>query len=341
MRKRNIVIIVVFAAAIAAVSLLPGNAKKAGIVPGAQGSGAAGGPAGAPGSAANAPAGNAGAASASGTAALAQDTVYSVRTAVVEKRTLQDYLETNGDVITATSVQVYPDVAGKLASITIVLGSKVTKGQVVAEVDPSKPGSTYSLSPVHAPISGTVTAVSFQTGSTVSTSSALATVGVMDELQVSALIPERDVAVLKRGLNADVTLEAYPGVVFKATVSEVSPVVDSTSRTKEIRLGLDAKDSRVNVGMFAKVKLYTTAYANRLTVPDSAINSNFDERYVFVAKDDGTVSRRAVTVGASVDATSEIKSGLEEGERVVIQGAQVLSDGAKYRDIDAKKGGQS
>ncbi len=330
MKKRNIAIIVIFVAIIAAVKFIPGATQaKAVGGQGAPGASSGGGASGA-----------APSAGASG-GANAEASVYSVKTAKVEKKSLQDYLETNGDVVTETTVGVYPDISGKLSSIKVDIGSRVAKGQVIAWVDPSKPGATYSLSPVYAPITGTVTSMDLHVGATVTTSSEIAEVGVMNQLLISALVPERDVAVLSTGLKADVTLEAFPGVIFKATVNKVAPLVNATSRTKEIRLAFDTKDERVNVGMFAKVKLYTTAYADRLTIPQEAIVSNFGKEYVFVANTDGTVSKKTITAGVIIDGVAEVLSGLEEGEKVITQGMQVLSDGAKYRDIAATKGAQS
>ena len=67
---------------------------------------------------------------------------------------------------------------------------------------------------------------------------------------------------LKIGLKAEISLEAYPEQIFSATVVRVSPVLDAASRTKQVILNFDKKDSRVNAGMFAKVKLYTVDYVN-------------------------------------------------------------------------------
>ncbi len=274
------------------------------------------------------------------------NTVVSVKTQLLAKTVLHDYVSTNGEVESQNSVSVFPDVAGKIVRTEVMLGSTVKKGDVVAWVDPSTPGSNYKISPVYAPISGSVISTPLKNGTTVGTSSTITQVGDINNLQVTADIPERYVSYLKIGLKADICVEAYPGVVFKATVSRVSPVVDSTSRTKQIVLVFDKKDSRVNAGMFAKVVLYIQDLSGYVTMPSSAIVSVNDVNYAYVVNADSTVSRREVKLGGNVDGMVQLLSGCSEGETVVVQGQTSLADGSRIQDItngvsSQKKGEQS
>ncbi len=264
-------------------------------------------------------------------------TAFRITTVTATKADMTDYLEMNGDVEADNTVSAYPDIAGKLARLHVELGSAVKKGDLIAEIDPSKPGERYALSPVYAPIRGTVTSTPQKAGATVSTGTAVAVIGDIDRLQVVAKVSERDVAVLKKGLRAVVTFEAYPGVDFPATVFRVSPLVDSTSRTKEIFLSFDKADARINSGMFARVKLYTTLHRDSVTVPEDAIAQNYEKYYVYVLNDDDTVSKREITRGITVDGKSQVTSGLEVGETIACQGITVLSDGAKVRDVGKKE----
>ncbi len=259
-------------------------------------------------------------------------TVFSVKTETAMVKTLQDYVATNGEVESQSSISVFPDISGKIVSVNVSLGTPVHKGQVIARIDPSEPGARYALSPITAPISGSIISTPLKIGTTVNTSTVVTTIGDIGDLQVSASIPERYVASLKTGLKANVYLQAYPDVVFPATVSHVSPVVDSASRTKEIILRFDAKDSRINAGMFAKVILFTVRYEGAVTIPGDAIITKDDKKYVFVA-DGGKAEQREVFTGHAVDGVYQITSGVYEGEKVVIEGASTLSNGAQIRDI--------
>jgi len=296
MKKKNLILIGVFAALIALVVFIPKGDKPAASV----------------------------------------ETTFRITSVLAETRDLQSYLETNGDVEADNTVEVFPDISGKLARLYVHLGSNVKKGEKIADVDPSKPGANYELSPVFAPISGTVTSMPEKIGSTVSMGTVLAIIGDISNLQVTARIPERNIAVLKTGLPAIVTFEAYPGVDFSASIFRVSPLVDSTSRTKEIFLSFKDDDSRINAGMFAKIKLFTTVSRNSVTVPEDSIVTNYDKQYVYVVNDDMTVSKREIRKGVTVDGVCAVLSGLSSGERVAYQGVTVLSDGVTVKDIGAE-----
>ena len=261
------------------------------------------------------------------------NTVFSVKTQVVQKETLHGYVIANGEIESQNSVNVFPDVAGKIMETNVMLGSSVNRGDIIAYVDPNAPGQYYKKSPVYAPINGSIISTPLKNGTTVNTSTVIAIVGDISNLQVSADIPERYVAVLKPGLKAEVSVEAYPDLVFNATVTRVSPVVDTTSRTKEVILHFDQRDSRVNAGMFGKIKLYTQDFSGQITMPADALVSLNDVLYAYVIKDDETVERRKVKTGETVDGVIQILEGVSEGEKVVVQGQTSLNDGSKIRDI--------
>ena len=262
-----------------------------------------------------------------------QRSAITVRSEVAEVKTLNDYVITNGEVESQSAIDVFPSMSGKIAEINVMLGSQVKKGDVIARIDPSEPGSIYALSPVEAPISGSIVSSPLKIGTKVSTTSAVTMIGDIENLQISALVPERYIAELKPGLKAEISLEAYPGVIFNATISRVSPVVDAATRTKEVILNFDKRDSRVNAGMFAKVRLYTSKYPGHIVVSSDAVVLQDDDSYLYIVNDDYTVSKRKVKVGKSVDSYIQITDNLMVGERVVVEGMLSLSDGAKVNDI--------
>ena len=266
------------------------------------------------------------------------NTIFTVRSAEAVKKTLNDYVITNGEVESQSAVEVFPSMGGKIQQINVLLGSQVKKGDVIAKIDPSEPGTKYALSPVEAPISGSIVSTPLKVGTKVTTNSAVTMIGDIDNLQISASVPERYVSELKTGLKAEITVEAYPDVIFMATVSRVSPVVDAATRTKQVIMNFDKKDSRVNAGMFAKVKLYTSKYSGKLVVPSDAIITNDDDvSYLFVVNDDYTVSRRTVKTGKAIDGMIQVTDNLMAGERVVYEGMLSLSDGANVNDLAKPK----
>ena len=269
----------------------------------------------------------------SNTSSKKSQTVTPVRTVVANEVILQDYVMTSGDIQTQTSIEVFPSIGGTVVQMNVSLGSPVKKGDVIGYIDPSEPGSYYAKSPITCPISGSILTAPAKPGQKVQASSVITKIGDIENLQISAKIPERYVAELAVGQKAEIKLEAYPDVSFSASVVRISPVVDSATRTKEIILNFDKKDSRINAGMFAKVKLFTSAYKGTFAIGQDSIVSNSDKNYLFVVNDDDTVSKREVTLGKNVDGYYQILSGIEFGETVVTEGMLTLYEGAKVRDI--------
>ncbi|MDC7239937.1 MAG: efflux RND transporter periplasmic adaptor subunit, partial [Spirochaetales bacterium] len=83
-------------------------------------------------------------------------TVFAVTTTEAVSGQIKNLLNVNGDIIAESEVDVYSDIAGKLIRRRVELGDYVRKDQIVADVDPSRPGMSYAANPVRATISGTI-----------------------------------------------------------------------------------------------------------------------------------------------------------------------------------------
>lgn len=259
--------------------------------------------------------------------------IFAINTILAMEGQISDFLYVNGDIIAEEFVDVYPDTAGKLTDIQVELGDRIRKGDIVAYVDPSRPGMNFANSPVYSPISGTVTSFPGTIGSTVGPQAPIATIGDLANLQVRTYISERKISLIALGMPAELTFEAYPGEIFNASISELSPVVDPTSRTMEIKLDMIGRNNRIKSGMFSKIKITTAVKENVVKIPTDCINERFGERFVYVVTDDDRVEKRTITEGISFGEVSEILSGVSAGEQVVIQGQTLLEDGVKVKVI--------
>lgn len=262
-------------------------------------------------------------------------TVFAVSTTTATKGELKDYLEFAGDVAAKTNVDILPDSSGKIIEVKVNVGDAVSKDQVVALVDASRPGMTYEPGPVKSPISGTITAVNVVTGSMVSQQSSVARVSKMDTLEIGMSVPERYVSKIKLNQSAYLKFDAYPGESFMAKITEVSPVLDASSRTMAAKLSLNVPDPRIKAGMFARVKLITDTRNNIVKVPVTAIVSRFGEEFIFTVNrgEKTTVSKKTVSVGIRVDDKAEILSGLSAGDEIVVQGQTLLEDGSEINIV--------
>jgi len=248
--------------------------------------------------------------------------------------TLEDYIDFSGTVKALDTVTVYPTVAGKVVKLFVDTGDKVSKNQVIAQVDPSKPGAEFALSSVRASADGTITQVVPSVGAYVTASSAIADISSADKLEITVQVSERFVPFISRGQSADVSFKAYPDETFKAKVTKISPVLNPTTRTMAVTLAIAETRGIIKAGMFAHVRLVTQKKEDVIVVPNSAILSREGKSCVFI-EDNGTAFRTYVETGLSVDGMTELTRGVKEGEAVVVRGQNMLSDRQKVNAVKA------
>jgi len=266
-----------------------------------------------------------------------EEPIYAVTVSNAVQGELKDYLEFGGDVSAKTQVDVLPDAVGKVVSVNVKVGDYVYKDQTIAVVDPSRAGMNYAQSVVKAPISGTITAVNAVVGGIASQQLSVAKIAKTDDLKITMNVPERYVSKIQVGQKAELRFDAYPGEVFEAVITEVSPVLDPTSRTMGVSLELSKKDKRIKAGMFARVKLITDTHSNIVIVSESALVSRYGDAYVFVVEPDSTVEKRLVKAGIRVDDKREILEGLSNGEQVVVRGQTLLEEGTKVNVVSIEE----
>lgn len=226
--------------------------------------------------------------------------VISIKSETVKESSIKTYLLANGSIESTNTVEVFSPISGKVIRTYVELGTSVKKGDVIATIDPSTPGNIYLPSSVISPITGNIISIPLKTGTQVNVSSVITSIGNLSSLQLCTQIPERYFALLKSGLKAEFFAEAYPKEIFIATVKNVSPVIDATSRTSEVILSLNESNIKVTAGMYVKIKLYLSTKNNIFTVPESAVFFRSNEKFVYVEKD-GIAQMRIVQTGVSSD----------------------------------------
>ncbi len=255
------------------------------------------------------------------------------------KGALSNYIPLNGDIDTKVKAEVFPDIAGEVMSLNIRLGSYVKEGQIIATVDPSRPGFFYLKSPVRAPMSGYVLAINCRVGERVDPQKSIALIGRMDVMQIKTYVSEKYVLDIKVGNNAIIELESYPNEKFKAKISEVSPVLDFKSRTAVVYLEPIGNNTGMVIGMFAKIKLVTKHLDNVVKIPSRAFIEREGKLCVFrLNTDTKTVERVFPSIDFEVDNIMSIREGINEGDLIVIEGISSLSDGAYVDIVDIQDG---
>ncbi|NMF88761.1 efflux RND transporter periplasmic adaptor subunit [Aromatoleum petrolei] len=147
---------------------------------------------------------------------------------------------------------------------------------------------------------------------------ALFRIADLSTVWVLADVYERDLARVKPGQHATVTLDAFPGRSFDAAVAYLYPTLDAATRTTPIRLELANPDGLLRPGLFAHAEVDTGKATPVLTVPASALIDSGERQVVLVAQDEGRFLPKAVKVGRRGSDHIEILDGIAAGERVVV-----------------------
>jgi cobalt-zinc-cadmium efflux system membrane fusion protein len=161
----------------------------------------------------------------------------------------------------------------------------------------------------------------------------LFTVGELDQLWVMADLFEVDLARVQKGAEAQVSVVAYPGHVFKGTVDWVSATLDPATRSAKVRVVVPNDDSQhlLKPEMFASVSI-SASEKRALAIPRSAVLRMGEQTVVYVQAGEapgGKVrfERRPVAVNEELGAEFvPVLRGLRPGERIVSSGAILLSE---------------
>lgn len=192
----------------------------------------------------------------------------------------------------------------------------------------------YNYSFIRSPISGIVTSRKVKLGDTVSKGTILGTVVSPGSLYVEGLIDEADIANVSLGKEANITMDAYYGEIFKGLVYRISPVVTGgkqETRTFEVRIRLKDSPLAIKPGMSADVEIIVDKVENALVVPSQAIFEREKRFFLYVIRD-SKANLTEVKTGRSSWTYTEILSGINEGDEIIINpDVPGLRDGVKVK----------
>jgi RND family efflux transporter MFP subunit len=179
---------------------------------------------------------------------------------------------------------------------------------------------------IRAPFSGLVSERAVSVGDYVTRGTRVATVVRVDPLRVELTVPEQAVSLVRVGQPVTLTVDAYPGEAFSATVRFVSPSVRPDQRALTVEAIARNADGRLKPGLFATASIQQPASAPALLVPASAIEAIAGTTRVYVVAN-GIVEERIVTLGDRAGDRVELTSGVAAGDVVVLEPKGRLSDG--------------
>ncbi len=183
---------------------------------------------------------------------------------------------------------------------------------------------------LRSPITGYVTARNFDAGDMFAMSAPLFVVQQVVPVKLLVGISESEYTKVKKGDDVKITVDAIPGKEFIGKVNRLYPTVDAATHTFKAEVVVANADKMLRPGMYARV---TVNFGTRhsIIVPDRALvkQEGTGTRFIYVLKEDNTVSYIPVTVGRHIGMEYEVLSGLEEGATVVVKGQSQLKDGVK------------
>ena len=150
----------------------------------------------------------------------------------------------------------------------------------------------------------------------------------LDPIEVEFHVTEVDSARVRVGLPVDVRLAPYPDEVFRATVTVVSPTIDSRTRTLRVKGLLPNPEGRLYPGLFARVDLGIDSRTGVAMVPEEAVLQRADGAVVFRVVEASRVERVVVETGIIRDGWVEVVLPLRPGEVVIQRGHANLIDGS-------------
>lgn len=172
---------------------------------------------------------------------------------------------------------------------------------------------------ITAPMSGEVTSLDCQVGdiTQVSSTTSLATITNYDKMMVSISVSEYDISNLSIGSAVTVTVDALDRD-YEGTVTAIDKIGTNSSSIAYFTCEVEfTPDGDVLEGMTAEVNLTVTEAADAIVLPSDAVMTDTDgSSYVYTLNDDGTYSKKAVTLGETDGNVTQITDGVEDGETV-------------------------
>ena len=194
-----------------------------------------------------------------------------------------------------------------------------------------KTGQAQAHITLHAPITGVIAELGVREGMTVASGAMLFRLVDLATVWVNAEVPEGQGGWLKPGTAVEARVPSFPDQVFRGRVSAILPEVNAATRTLRARVELANPGGRLKPGMFATLAFAGSAGGEALLVPSEAIIRTGARSVVIVAEGEGRFRQQEVELGFESGGRSEIRSGLAEGDKVVVSGQFLIDSEASLR----------
>lgn len=209
-----------------------------------------------------------------------------------------------------------------------------------------------SFERVVAPFDGVITARNLDIGQLISANGSTTTAGAgtvtsnreifdiaaIDTLRVFVNVPQVYAPDAKKGVTATLTLPQYPGRTFQGKLVRTSDAVDPATRTLLAEVDVDNRSGELLPGSYTQVHLNVSKAAPALIVPVSALILKADGLHIATVDENHRAHIRSVTPGRDFGSAIEILSGLEDGQPIISNPPDSLTEGEEVRVVTPKDG---
>ena len=199
-------------------------------------------------------------------------------------------------------------------------------------------GKVHPRLTLTAPIDGVVAELGAREGMTVMAGAPLFRINGLATVWVNAEVRESQAGEVRPGNRVEARTPALPDTLFKGQVSAILPEVNPATRTFKARVELANAGGRLKPGMFVTVNLTPAARKQALLVPTEAVIQTGKRTVVIVAQGDGKFAPVDVQVGIEAGGQTEIRKGLEAGQKVVVSGQFLIDSESSLRGSAARMG---
>ncbi|MBS74168.1 MULTISPECIES: efflux RND transporter periplasmic adaptor subunit [Variovorax] len=200
----------------------------------------------------------------------------------------------------------------------------------------ARSGRTQPRITLAAPIGGVVTELAAREGMTVSAGTTLFRINGLATVWANAEVPESQAALVRLGARVQARTPAAPGETFDGKVQAILPDVNPATRTLKARMELTNPTGRLVPGMFVSMQ-FTDARADKaLLIPTEAVIQTGKRSVVMLAEDNGRFRPVDVEIGLESGGQTEIKRGLQAGQRVVVSSQFLIDSEASLKGVEAR-----
>ena len=189
---------------------------------------------------------------------------------------------------------------------------------------------------IRAPFSGYITKRVLDPGTYITTgvqnaNNTIFNISNMDVLKVMVNVLETDIPLLDKVILCEVRVDAYPDEIFTAYVNKASQQIDLNTRTMQTQVDVQNRKQMLKPGMFAKIDLILQKDTNVLTLQKQCVEKDDKGYFVYEVNKDTIAQKKYVQVGIIDNNVYEITGGIDENEKVVTVGMDLIADGSKVR----------